>query len=175
MDFYYLIFTSACASLDSIPAGIAFGADGKDNVQQRAAGIIAVVFATCLFSFAAAGLLSPLYGRLGVYVGGIILIALGLFGYINNLKPRDFVRKRGANAFYCIILPGLGVGADGACAVASLTMMGFGISSVIAATAFHYFFLQLGILIANKGYPRALQQSLSPSILIALGLLKLLQ
>lgn len=177
MGFYAMIAVAASASLDGFFAGLALGSESNGNTQRKIFMIMCVVSAMCAVAFISARALRLTLKSTAERIGGAILVAVGLIDAARSLKATKkpiFVRNRRVNLFYDVILPGIGIGMDGACATASLALSGYGIICAVAVAALHYIFIELGSAICRIKLPDEIKEGLSPALLITLGIFKLI-
>lgn len=175
MDFYFTVLTAATVSLDSFVAGLSIGSESGKSKQMKIFLIMTVVAALCAAAHLLGRCLAVNDTAFAIRLGGAILVAVGAFGLAKNKKTAVIVRKRRLIPIIEIVLVGFGVGVDGACACLSLTLLGRGFMSAVTVFAFHYLFIEAGVILSRALiFKRRMPVLLSPILLILLGLSKLL-
>ena len=183
LNIYYLIMTAVSVSVDSFVGGAALGC-GKSPRPARTA-LVAVCAVACLCAFASllANMLEGFMARYAGYVGGCVLIAVGLSGLLKR-ETNVFARKRRVNDFFEALITGFGVGVDGACACFSLTLSGYGAEAALTVIFFHFVFIEAGILLAgmkNRADRTLITESanierkIGCMLLLALGMFKFIE
>ena len=169
----YLILTAFIVSIDSFVCGfsLAFSTNKKSPLIL---GIALTVLAMCFITNYATFFFADKITEKTACLGGIILIAVGLFNLLKKEKHESIKSK---SALTQSILTGFAVGLDGALANLSLSLMGindFYVPIVIALT--HAFTITLGITLAKTRLAEifAKIEFLPPLVLIVLGAYKLL-
>lgn len=173
MKYCYLAFASASVSIDGLLAGVSL-AGRRDRIRAILV-ITSAVLTLCLGAHFLGKVTVEAFSDVCVGLSGILLILLGLHGYLEKEKSPVFVRNKGVNCFARDILTGFGVGADGALASLSLSLEGFGVYSALTVTAFHLLFLTVGsVLTRARLMHRLSRYKLQHLILIVLGMTRLI-
>lgn len=171
----FLIITAITVSLDSFICG--FSLSYLSNKKTPIViGIALTVFAMCLVTNYATLLFRNLITEQTSCLGGLILIAIGVFNLFNKQKEEknNITYKSLFSQILCI---GFAVGLDGSLANLSLSLMGlnaFYVPLTIAIT--HAILIWLGILLSQTAIGKKLGkiECISPLVLILLGGYKLL-
>ena len=172
---YYIILTAFIVSIDSFVCGFSLALFNRKKLSIILI-ISLTVFTMCLVTNYATKLLTNYLTEKVSYLGGLLLIFIGIFNLVKsfNCESKKILEK---NNFIQIFLIGFTVGIDGALANLSLSLMGlnqFYVPIVIASM--HAFTVWLGILLSNTSIAKkfAKIEFLSPLILICLGAYKVL-
>lgn len=170
---YYLIMTAFTVSIDSFACGLSLSL-GKNKTLPLVIIVTITVFLMCCISNYATILLKGFFTEKSVGIGGIILVAIGIFNLLKKENKQNFSK----NTFiYQAITVGFAVGLDGAFANLSLSLMGinaFYVPIVIALC--HGLMIGLSILISQTKIAKKISKLsfVSPIILIVLGLYKII-
>ncbi|MBQ3116142.1 MAG: manganese efflux pump [Clostridia bacterium] len=169
----FLLLTALTVSLDSFICGFSLAMKVKKKLPI-VIGITSVVFLLCLLTNYLTVFFSGKVNQKTASIGGIILIAVGLFNLFKKSPEHD---NMSSNVFKQSVLTGFAVGFDGAFANLSLSLMGQNAFYVpVIITAMHTLMISLGILLSQTKLVKKIAkiEFVSPLILIALGVYKLL-
>ncbi len=190
--FVFLVLTALSVSLDSFFCG--FSLTLAARAENKACGaafrlklLVCVLSAVTLLCTLAALLGNSLKERektFALRLGGLVLLTIGCMGLITAVredrakKPRfTFLKQRqAATGIFPFFSAGLGVGTDGAIAVFSLSVMGYGAAlSAITVIACHALLTDMGARLATLPKERFLPRFriCAPIILIWLALSRL--
>lgn len=167
---WILFITAFSVSIDSFFCGFYLTNSEKKYLPSL---IIAVlVFLMCLTCQLFANIINNFLNEKALYVGGIILIAIGIF----NLIKKDSGKRKKRKSITETVVIGLTVGIDGSLGTLSLYFMG--ITSIfvpVLIAFFHAVLIYLGQLVKNSKYIDTLDKYkvFAPLVLIILGVLKL--
>jgi len=169
---YFLLLTALTVSIDSLVCGFSLSLNDCKKLPVII-GITLVVFILCTTANYLAILLSNFLTERLASLGGIILIAVGVF----NLFKKQKTTKKRNGVFVQSIVTGFAVGLDGAFATLSLSIMGMNAFYVpLTMTLTHAIMITLGVLLAKTKLFKNLAkiEFIPPLILILLGGYKLL-
>ncbi len=167
---YYLIITALTVSIDSFLCGFSFSLS-KAKKGPLVLIISLTVFVMCLITNYAAVVFSKILNEKTVCLGGLILIAVGIY---NLIKKNDELKNH-KNFLIQSLTAGFAVGLDGAVANLSLAIMGinaFYVPITIAIT--HGLMIGLSVTLSELPFVKKLKKFyfIPPIILIILGLYK---
>lgn len=166
----FLILTTITVSLDSFFCGFSL-AFNKSKKFPIVLGIAFTVFLMCLIANYGALFLSEFLTQKTACLGGIILIAVGIY----NLIKKERIEGYEGGTLRQAILLGFAVGLDGALANLSLSLMGTNAFYVpVFIAGMHALTITLGILLAKTKLVAGVNKIgfLPPLVLILLGLYK---
>ena len=171
---YYLLLTAVTVSIDSFVCGFSLSCF-KNKKLPIVIGIALTVFLMCALTNYLTAFFAEKITEKTVSLGGLILIAVGVFNLFKKEKTNQNNEWR--SAFGQSIVTGFAVGLDGAFANLSLSLMGlnaFYVPIIIAIT--HAVMIYLGILLSETVFAKkfAKIEFIPPFILILLGGYKLL-
>lgn len=169
---WFLFVTALTVSIDSFFCGFSLSfTNGKK--YPIIIGISVVVFVMSLIANYGAAYLSSFLTEKTANLGGIILIAVGVFNIFKKDKGFDAKRK---GIFKQSLITGFAVGLDGAMANLSLSLMGINAFYVpLTIAVMHAVAISLGILLSKFRLVAGLNKIgfLPPLVLIVLGVYKL--
>ncbi|MBE7087352.1 MAG: hypothetical protein E7369_03535 [Clostridiales bacterium] len=169
----FLILTAFTVSIDSFLCGLSLSfVKGKKSLMVLI--VATTVFAMCLLTNYTAKLLSGILSERTACLGGLILIAVGVF---NLLKKEDDEKIIDNGLIKESFISGFAVGLDGAFANLSLSLMGINAFYVpLTIAVMHALTISIGVIIASLPLKRVLTRYkfIPPLLLIALGVYKLL-
>lgn len=168
---YYILLTALTVSLDSFFCGFSLS-NKKNNKAVIVLTIAITVLIMCLIANYSTFLFAHLLTEKTASLGGIILIAVGLF----NLIKKDNDTANIGVTFRDSLLTGIAVGLDGALANLSLAMMGINSLYVPVLIAFcHAITIYLGIILSNSIFANKIRKYkfIAYLLLIGLGVYKL--
>lgn len=170
---YFLLITAFTVSIDSFVCGFSLAFNGK-NKFWIVPVIALTVFLMCLATNYFAKIFSGLLTEKIASLGGLILVAVGIYNLITCEKEAKQLKYSNLKQ---VIFAGFAVGLDGALANLSLAIIGinqFYVPLIIAIM--HAFTITLGILLSKLPKIRNLERLkfIPPIILILFGLYKLL-
>ncbi len=171
---WFLLLTSLTVSIDSFVCGFSLAMSAKKKIPI-VLGITSVVFVLCLFTNYLAVFLSGKISEKTVALGGLILVAVGVYNLIKERSNDKDSNRYGV--FKQSLIMGFGVGLDGAFANLSLSLMGINAFFVpLLITITHALMISSGILLSKaKIFSKFAKIGfVPPLILIALGGYKLL-
>lgn len=171
---YFLLLTAFTVSIDSFFCGFSL-AFLKGRKYSVIAGISLTVMLMCIVTNYAALPLAGYLNEKTANIGGIILIAVGIYNLLKKNSADGYDDK--SASIKQSLISGFAVGLDGAFANLSLSLMGINAFYVpVTIAAMHAFMITLGILLAKTSPVKALVKYsfIPPLILIALGVYKLL-
>ncbi len=171
---YFLLLTALSVSVDSFFCGFSLASRVK-NKFLLVLGIALTVLVMCEIATYSALLLSDVINEKTASLGGIILVALGLYNLLTSKKVEG--KKKPRNTLSQSIICGFAVGLDGATASLSLALMGFDDFYVpILIAVMHAVLIGLGIILSNVTFCKKIERFdfIPPLILIGLGVYKLL-
>ena len=169
---YFLLLTALTVSIDSLVCGFSLSLNNRKKLPIII-GITLVVLILCTTANYLAILLNNILTERLASLGGIILIAVGIF----NLLKKQKQTKKHSNILIQSIVTGFAVGLDGAFATLSLSIMGMNAFYVpLTMTLMHALMISLGVLLAKTKLFKNLAkiEFIPPLILILLGGYKLL-
>lgn len=176
---YFLILTALTVSIDSFVCGFSLSYLSKKKLPI-VLGIAISVFIMCAITNYSTAFFSKYLNEQTSSLGGLILIAIGLYNLIKGKddKEKDLSKLQNSNHMLKeIIAVGFAVGLDGAVANLSLALMGINFFYVpITIALMHAIMIWLGILISQTSLAKKFEkiELVSPIILIVLGGYKLL-
>ena len=169
---YLLFLTAFTVSIDSFICGFSLSLNSRKKLP-----IVLTIFFTvlimCLITNFSAKYLKNTFLDKTTVIGGIILVALGLF----NLFKKNSEKPLESDTFKNSLISGFAVGIDGAIANLSLALMGLNALYVpLIIALFHAITVYLGTLLATTKFSVNLQKYkfFAPIILIALGAYKII-
>ena len=172
MNLIFLLSTAVAVSIDSFICGftVSFKCEKKLPLLF---GITLVVFALCLITNYLGVYLSEFLTEKTANLGGIILIAIGVY----NLFSKEKTQIETKSILKQSLLLGFGVGLDGAFGNLSLALMGYNsffVPVTIALT--HLLLIGMGVFLSERHFLKIFKKlDFIPSlILILLGLYKLI-
>ena len=172
MNDFFLFATALTVSADAFFCGFSMSLGGGKKAPLLA-GICPTVLLLCLAAGLLGSALSDLFAEEVSLIGGIILAAAGAYNLFSEGEPPAKGRSdavRGA-------VVGLAVGADGAAATLSLTMMGYGaIVSALVIAAAHFAAVLAGAFLSERFAPSGTKSAKTAAsvLLFALGAYKIL-
>ena len=169
---YFLLITAFMVSIDSFACGFSLALQSKKKLPIIL-GIALTVFVMCLITNYSTILLSNVITERTASLGGLILIAVGVY----NLIKKDKKHTTANGNFLQILTTGFAVGLDGAFANLSLSLMGINAFYVpVIIAIMHAGMIALGIILSQTPAIKkfAKIEFLPPLILITLGAYKLL-
>ncbi len=171
----FLLLTALTVSIDSFVCGFSLSLKGGKKLSI-VFGISLTVYVMCLCTNYMTLLLKDSISEKTASLGGIILIAIGVFNLIKKDKQKNDKSASRGTLYQSIIL-GFGVGLDGAFANLSLSLMGinaFYVPLIIAVM--HGITIFLGVSLARTKLVNSIAKIgfIPPLILILLGGYKLL-
>ena len=172
MKTLFLITTALTVSIDSLICGFSLSLNTKRKLPV-AIGISLTVFLLCLCAHYLGFYLKNVLTEKTANLGGIILIAVGVFNLLSTKKHEP---TKGS-LIKQIIVVGFAVGLDGAVANLSLCIMGYDAFYIPLLIAFtHFITISVGIFLSSQKVIGAIGKfdCAAPIILIALGLYKVL-
>ena len=171
----FLLLTALVVSLDALAYGIS-----ASHIKKRKLAVLLIitltVFSMCVFTNYFAVFLSATILKKTACIGGVVLIAIGVF----NLVKKDSVTdgyERGKGLLAQSLITGVVLGLDGAFANLSLSLMGSNALYVpLTIAVMHAVMIVLGFALSYfPPFKRVLSLNfIPPVILIALGVIKLL-
>lgn len=172
MNLIFLLSTAIAVSIDSFICGFTVSFKYEKKLPLLL-GITLVVFALCLITNYLGVYLSEFLTEKTANLGGIILIALGVY----NLFSKEKTQIETKSILKQSLLLGFGVGLDGAFGNLSLALMGYNsffVPVTIALT--HLVLIGMGIFLSERHFLKIFKKlDFIPSlILILLGLYKLI-
>ena len=170
---YYLLLTAFTVSIDSFVCGYSLSLTNKRKLPIVVC-ISLTVFLMCLITNYIPTLLVSTINERSASLGGIILIAIGVF---NLLKIKKQVKSTKNTTLKQSFVIGFAVGLDGATANLSLSLMGInGFYVPVTIALFHAILIWLGTALSHIKTSRkfAKIEFIAPIILILLGCYKLL-
>ena len=168
---YFLILTALTVSIDSLFCGFTLSLL-KPKKLPIVLTITIVVFIMCLITNYSAIFLNGYLTKKTASVGGLILIAIGVY----NLLRKENDSKQPRSLFKEILISAFAVGLDGAFANLSLSIMGINAIYVpITIALFHGIMVFIGTSITSIPLVSKLNKYtfIPPLLLIALGLYKI--
>ena len=169
---YFLLLTAFTVSIDSFFCIFTLSLNGKRKFQIIP--IIAItVFIMCLITNYLAKLFAPYLTERTANLGGIILVAIGIYNLLTCDKEVSLTDGKFTKQAFLV---GVAVGLDGAAANLSLSILGinaFYVPVIIALT--HAFASLLGVLLSSLSNKLSFERLkfISPLLLILLGGYKL--
>lgn len=175
---YFMILTALSVSVDSFFCGFSL----SNKVKNKLVLILTIaltVFVMCRISTIFAYLFSNFITEKTASIGGVILIALGIYNLCSLKKNDSQIKKpiKQRSDFYQSLLCGFAVGLDGATASLSLYLLGINAFYVCYLIAFtHALFIWFGVLLSNIAFAKKFEKFsfVAPLILIFLGGYKLI-
>lgn len=189
--FLFLLFTALSVSIDSFFCGFSLSLSIRLDKKMRGntfhnkllACVLSAVTLLCLLAALWGSTLREHQQRLALKIGGGLLLAMGVTGLMKVLcekkkarsAPPFFAQQNKHTDFLPLFSAGLGVGTDGAVAVFSLSVMGYGgLVSAFTVIACHALLTDLGAKVAFLPKDGILPRFriCAPVILIALAILR---
>lgn len=170
---YYVLLTALTVSVDSFVCGFSLSL-GKDKRFALVLIITLTVYCMCLLTNYSVNLFRNVFSEKTAGLGGLILIAVGLF----NLIKKDTQTTSEKKGFITqSIMAGFAVGLDGAFGNLSLSIMGYNqfyVPLTIALT--HGVMIFLSVVLAQSPIFNKVKQFsfIAPILLILLGLYKII-
>ena len=169
---YFLLITALTVSIDSFVCGFSLSLTNNKKLPLIL-GIALTVFIMCAVVNYATAFFADKLTEKTTSLGGIILIAVGIYNLVKS--DNDTIKER--NTLSQALISGFAVGLDGALANLSLALMGINAFYVpITIAVMHALMIALGIALSQTSIVKKFAKIgfLPPIILILLGAYKLL-
>ena len=173
MDPIFLLTTALIVSVDSFVCGFSLTAKSEKRFTVLL-GISITVAVLCAATSALGILLKGILSENLANLGGVILVAIGIFDLLTLNKEE---KTESGSILKQSILAGVGIGLDGAFANLSLLLIGYDPLLVPAViVGMHVILITLGTFLSGlmKKTGIGKVQCIPPLILIALGLYKII-
>ena len=170
---YFMIMTAFTVSIDSFVCGLSLSLSSKKKLPIILGIVITVLIMCCAVNYAT-GFFTNKLNEKTASLGGVVLIAVGLFNLFKGKKKTSINEQ---SILGISIISGFAVGLDGALANLSLSLMGLNDFYVpLTIAIIHGFMIGLGLLLSDIINTKQLAkiEFLPPLILILLGCYKLL-
>lgn len=171
---YFLLITAFTVSIDSFICGFGLSLGGGKKLPILL-GVCLTVLTMCYITNYTAYFFAGKLTEKTASLGGLILIALGIFNLVKKPEVKGTVVKR--SLWKQSIISGFAVGLDGALANLSLSLMGInGFYVPIVIALMHVLLIYLGIVLSNTKLVLKVKkfEFIAPIILILLGIYKVI-
>ena len=169
---YFLLITALTVSIDSFVCGFSLSLTNNKKLPLIL-GIALTVFIMCAVVIYATAFFADKLTEKTASLGGIILIAVGIYNLVKS--DNETIKER--STLSQALISGFAVGLDGALANLSLALMGINAFYVpITIAVMHALMIALGIALSQTSIVKKFAKIgfLPPIILILLGAYKLL-
>lgn len=169
---YFLLITALTVSIDSFVCGFSLSLTNNKKLPLIL-GIALTVFIMCAAVNYATAFFADKLTEKTASLGGIILIAVGIYNLLKS--DNDTIKER--STLSQALISGFAVGLDGALANLSLALMGMNAFYVpITIAVMHALMIALGIALSQTSIVKKFAKIgfLPPIVLILLGAYKLL-